>query len=224
MSANFGDLSSAKGLGELNKHLADRSYVDGYTPSAADVTTFDAITSAPDSKNPHVARWYKHIRSFSDSERKSWGGASTGGEAAPAAASKKEEDDFDLFGEEDEAAEKAREDALEQRAQEQLAKKEADRIASGKAKVIMKSAVVIDVKPWEAETDLAKMEELVRTVTMEGLDWKAAKLVAIGYGVKKLQISCHIVDDLVSVDDIQEQIQAFEDYVQSTDIVTFTKL
>lgn len=59
---------------------------------------------------------------------------------------------------------------------------------------------------------------------MEGLEWKASKLVPIGYGIKKLQISCHIVDELVSVDDIQEQIQAFEDYVQSTDVVTFTKL
>jgi len=220
---NF-DLSSAKGLGELNKHLADRSYVSGYTPSGADATTFAGINSAPDAKqNPHVARWYKHIRSFSDSERQSWGGEAAQVKAA-APSAKKEEDEFDLFGEDDEEAEKAREEEIEKRAQEQLAKKEADRIASGKAKAIMRSAVVIDVKPWEAETDLAKMEELVRTVAMEGLDWKAAKLVAIGYGVKKLQISCHIVDDLVSVDDIQEQIQAFEDYVQSTDVVTFTKL
>ena len=58
-------------------------------------------------------------------------------------------------------------------AQEQLAKKEAARIAAGKEKPVLKSAVVIDVKPWEAETDLVKMEELVRSVTMEGLEWKA---------------------------------------------------
>lgn len=60
---------------------------------------------------------------------------------------------------------------------------------------------------------------------MEGLEWKAAKLVDIGYGIKKLQISCHIVDTLVSVDDIQERIQEdLADLVQSTDVVTFTKL
>lgn len=52
-----------------------------------------------------------------------------------------------------------------------------------------------------------------------------AGLVAIGYGIKKLQISCHIIDDLVSVDDIQEKIQEnLEDLVQSTDVQSFTKL
>jgi translation elongation factor EF-1beta len=75
---------------------------------------------------------------------------------------------------------------------------------------------------------------------MEGLEWKAcknsfafvpfiyililAKLVAIGYGISKLQISCHVEDDKVSVDDIQEKIGSFEDLVQSTDISSFTKL
>jgi len=88
----------------------------------------------------------------------------------------------------------------------------------------MRSAVVIDVKPWEDTTDLVEMEQLVRGIEMVGLEWKAAKLVAIGYGIKKLSISCHIEDDKVSVDDIQERIQAFEDHVQSTDVVTFTKL
>jgi elongation factor 1-beta len=56
------------------------------------------------------------------------------------------------------------------------------------------------------------------------LNFISAKLTAIGYGIKKLQISCHIEDEKVSVDDIQEQIQANEDYVQSTDIDSFTKL
>jgi translation elongation factor EF-1beta len=49
--------------------------------------------------------------------------------------------------------------------------------------------------------------------------------VAIGYGIKKLQISCHVVDDLVSVDDVQEKItEGLADFVQSVDIVSFTKL
>jgi len=33
-----------------------------------------------------------------------------------------------------------------------------------------------------------------------------------------------IVDDLVSTEDIQDQIQAFEEYVQSTDIAAFNKI
>ncbi len=51
-----------------------------------------------------------------------------------------------------------------------------------------------------------------------------ASLKAIGYGIKKLVISAHIEDDKVSVDDIQEKIQEFEEFVQSTDIASFTKL
>eukprot|EP01118_Nematostelium_gracile_P009500 TRINITY_DN3213_c0_g1_i1.p1 TRINITY_DN3213_c0_g1~~TRINITY_DN3213_c0_g1_i1.p1 ORF type:complete len:222 (-),score=82.80 TRINITY_DN3213_c0_g1_i1:44-709(-) len=210
---------------EINKHLADNSYISGYTPSAADVEVFAAVKGAPDAaKLPHLARWYKHIASFTETEKSSWGGATTTTTAAPAEKKAAADDDFDLFADEDPEEEARREAAIEAKAQEQLKKKEADRLASGKEKPVLKSAVVIDVKPWEDTTDLVEMEKLVRGIAMNGLEWKASKLVPIGYGVKKLQISCHIVDELVSVDDIQEQIQGFEDHVQSTDVVTFTKL
>jgi elongation factor 1-beta len=43
---------------------------------------------------------------------------------------------------------------------------------------------------------------------------RLAKLVAIGYGIKKLQIQCVVEDDKVSTDDLEEQIMALEDYVQ----------
>jgi len=42
------------------------------------------------------------------------------------------------------------------------------------------------------------------------------QLVAIGYGVKKLQITLVITDD-VSLDEIQEECSEFEDYIQSTE-------
>jgi len=112
----------------------------------------------------------------------------------------------------------------------QESKKIADDLAaakalSGKPKAVIKSALILDVKPWEDTTDLAVMEKGVRDIVMEGLEWKASKLVPIGYGIKKLQISCHVVDDLVSVDDVQEKItEGLADFVQSVDIVSFTKL
>ena len=115
-------------------------------------------------------------------------------------------------------------DEHEKEIMRRAAENEAKKKAAGKAPVIQKSAVVIDVKPWDDETDMKVMEEKVRSIQMEGLEWKASKLQPIGYGIKKLQISCHIVDDLVSVDDIQEKIQEFEDLVQSTDINSFAKL
>jgi elongation factor 1-beta len=33
------------------------------------------------------------------------------------------------------------------------------------------------------------LEDAVRSIEMEGLVWGASKLVAIGYGIKKLQIT-----------------------------------
>ena len=40
-----------------------------------------------------------------------------------------------------------------------------------------------------------------------------------GFGIKKLQITLVVEDDKVSLEELQEQIEEFEDYVQSTDIV-----
>jgi len=59
---------------------------------------------------------------------------------------------------------------------------------------------------------------------MDGLSWGASKLVPIAYGVKKVQIICTIIDDLVSVEDLTDKIQAFEDLVQSVDVAAFNKL
>lgn len=36
-----------------------------------------------------------------------------------------------------------------------------------------KSSVLLDVKPWDDETDMKKLEEAVRSVQMEGLLWGA---------------------------------------------------
>ena len=47
----------------------------------------------------------------------------------------------------------------------------------------------MDVKPWDDETDMAALEKEVRGIQKEGLLWGASKLVAIGYGIKKLQIN-----------------------------------
>jgi len=35
--------------------------------------------------------------------------------------------------------------------------------------------VVLDVKPWDDTTDMKEMEEKVRSITLEGLEWKGMK-------------------------------------------------
>jgi len=63
------------------------------------------------------------------------------------------------------------------------------------------------------------LEEAVRGIVKDGLVWGKSKLVAVGFGIKKLQINLIIEDDKIGLDDLQEEIAEFEDYVQSTDIV-----
>lgn len=68
------------------------------------------------------------------------------------------------------------------------------------------------------------MEAAVRSIEKDGLVWGASKLVAVGFGIKKLQINLVVEDDKVSTDELQEQIQEFEDFVQSTDVAAMQKL
>jgi elongation factor 1-beta len=55
----------------------------------------------------------------------------------------------------------------------------------------------------------------------------AAKLVPVGYGIKKMTIMLTIIDDLVSVDTLIEErltVEPINEYVQSCDIVAFNKI
>ncbi len=52
--------------------------------------------------------------------------------------------------------------------------KKAKKIAAGGG-IIAKSNIILDVKPWDDETDLAEMERLVRSIEVEGLLWGACK-------------------------------------------------
>lgn len=70
------------------------------------------------------------------------------------------------------------------------------------------------------ETDMKALEEHVRSVELDGLVWGGSKLVAVGYGIKKMQVNFVVEDDKVSIDSLQEQLESFEDYVQSTDVVS----
>lgn len=64
------------------------------------------------------------------------------------------------------------------------------------------------------------LEKNVRSIEMDGLTWGASKLVAVGYGISKLQVNLVVEDEKVSIDDLQGQIEGDEDHVQSTDVVS----
>jgi len=129
-----------------------------------------------------------------------------------------DDDDVDLFGSDDEE-----ENAEAARVREERLKAYAEK-KSKKAGPIAKSSVLLDVKPWADDTDLKAMEECIRGIDMDGLVWGAAKAVPLAFGVHKLSILMTIEDEKISVDDISEKIESFEEYVQSVDIQAFNKV
>jgi elongation factor 1-beta len=203
-------------------------------------------------KYPYVWRWYNHILTW-ESEFSSLPGDPTkefsayGPESAeltlnPAKAPEKEaaaeedDDEVDLFGSSDEEEDAENERLKAERLAEYNIKK------AGKVKPAAKSIVTLDVKPWgmcsqlmpssynilihspDDETDMKELEASVRSIEKEGLVWGGSKLVPVGFGIKKLQINVVIEDNLVSLDDLQQQIEGFEDFVQSTDVAAMQKL
>ncbi|XP_030513737.1 elongation factor 1-delta-like [Rhodamnia argentea] len=232
MAVAFYDLGLASGLKKLDEYLLTRSYITGYQASKDDVTVHAALPKAPSSEFVNVSRWYNHIEALLRISGVSEEGCGVIVEglapiteeavATPpvcdtksAAAEDDDDDDVDLFGEETEEEKKA--------AEERAAAVK----ASGKKKESGKSSVLLDVKPWDDETNMQKLEEAVRSVQMEGLLWGASKLVPVGYGIKKMQIMMTIVDDLVSVDTLIEDhltVEPVNEYVQSCDIVAFNKI
>ncbi|KAI8042601.1 hypothetical protein M5D96_003914 [Drosophila gunungcola] len=138
-------------------------------------------------------------------------------EAKPAVV-EKEDDDVDLFGSdsEEEGEEAAR--IREERLAAYAAKK------AKKVQIIAKSNIILDVKPWDDETDLKVMETEIRKITQDGLLWGASKFVPVAFGIQKLSISCVVEDDKVSIDWLTEEIEKLEDFVQSVDIAAFNKI
>ncbi|KDR06500.1 elongation factor 1-beta' isoform X2 [Zootermopsis nevadensis] len=210
------NLETEQGIKSLDAFLADHSYVEGFQATQADVGVFESLAKPPTAATPHLLRWYNHINSFGDGcktlpgEKKS--AKAFGGEAK----ANNDDDDIDLFGsdEDDAEAAKIREERLKAYAEKK----------SKKPALIAKSSIILDVKPWDDETDMKELEASVRTITMDGLLWGASKMVPVGFGIHKLQIMCVVEDEKVSVDLLIEEIQKFEELVQSVDIVAFNKI
>ena len=67
---------------------------------------------------------------------------------------------------------------------------------------------------------MAALEAAVRGIEKDGLVWGASKLVPVGFGIKKLQITLVVEDDKVSTTELEEEIQELDEWVQSTDVVS----
>jgi len=239
----FKDLQSASGLAQLNDYLSTRSYIEGYQASQADACVACQLkANQVDSKYSHINRWLAHILSFPPCTRSRWAGSKCASKESaeckkecPAAgkkeAAKKDEEEEEEEEDGDDMKMSLDSDEDDDAAAAIIAKKAAEKAAAdakdggGKKKkeVIAKSTLVLDVKPEDSDTDLAEVEKKIRSIQQEGLLWGACDRIPVAYGIFKLRIVAVVVDDLVSTDSIQEQIESFES-VQSTDIHAFNKI
>jgi len=229
----FGDVNSASGLEALDQHLADKSYIEGYVPTQADVVVFKAL-SGPPSSTTNALRWFRHIASFGAEsaafpaatvDAASLVSAGAAAAAPPARPAKKvveeeeDDDDFDMFGSDDDDEVDEAAEAEKQKRLAAYAEKKAKKPA-----LIAKSNVILDVKPWDDETDLGAMEAEIRKIEADGLLWGKAERKPVAFGVFKLVISAVVEDLKVSVDWMEEKITDLEDYVQSVDVAAFQKI
>jgi len=204
----------------------------------------NTLNSAPQSNNADLLNRIKAVESENKTlktefkalterfaELESRLGQLVDGSSAPKAAPVKaveveeeeeEDDDIDLFASDDEDDKAEAEAEKARRIADYNERKKAKEAKKGV--LIAKSSILLDVKPWDDETDMKELEAKVRTIESDGLVWGAAKLVPVGYGIKKLQICCVVEDDKVGTDFLEEEITAFEDFVQSVDIAAFNKI
>merc|ERR1719391_116207 len=129
-----------------------------------------------------------------------------------------DDDDVDLFGSDDDEEDEEKARITAERLKAYHEKK------SKKPKVIAKTSVLFDVKPWSDETDLDAMKAACMEIKMDGLVWGATKLVPLAYGIQKLQIMCTVEDEKVSIEELGEKMEAFEEYVQSVDVAAMNKI
>ena len=225
-------------LADLEKKLANNLFVKGAQPSHDDAEAFQKFITAkcvPDQdKYPSVWAWYSLMVLFEDEVIKSWkpsgkpeqqgkkggkGGKGKGGKKEEEKKEEKaEEEDLDLFGEETEEDKKAIEEMKKNRKKEKEGKK-------GKKKEVDKSHVILEVKGWEADQDLeALAKKILTTIKKDGLSWNTGyKLEEVAFGVKKLIIAFLVEDDKCSVQEIVDELESWENDIQSVEVVSFNK-
>ena len=159
--------------------------------------------------------------------------ASSSANKKPAAAAKDEDFDDMFGGDDEEDDEDAAQAAADKARGERMAlalklknEKDANKEKKEKVKPVERSLLVLDVKPWEAETDLvAVWKHIVANKKQEGLSWgQSYKLEPVAFGIKKLVMTCSIVDSLVLMDDITDFIEGLEEWVQSVNVVSMNKI
>merc|ERR1711915_313 len=222
--SGLGNLASqiAKARQDIQNSLAAGGGHRGGGGAAVSTDVLNRITKLEDEKSAlqkTVSTMEKTILDLT----KRLAALETGKPTAPSTKSapveeEEDDDEVDLFGSDDEEEDAEAARVREERLAAYAAKK------SKKPGPIARSQILLDVKPWDDETDMKELEKSIRGIEMDGLVWGAGELRPLAYGIMKLAILCTVEDAKVSVDDLSEKITEFEDYVQSVDVAAFNKV
>ena len=119
-----------------------------------------------------------------------------------------------LFGEETEEDKKAK-DKMKKKNKEYKKKNK-----------VYKSYVTLEVKGWDADQDLESLaKKIISTVKKDGLSWNIGyKLEEVAFGVKKLVISFLAEDEKCSVQEIVDELESWENDIQSVEVVLFNTI
>jgi len=229
MESQFSCESETKTL-EIESFLSNNAYLSGGPlPGAQDSQVFFSLKAAPEqSKYPNFFYWFATLSNFNPTVVKAWGAKKEqpqqqkGGKPEVKKEEAAKSEDVDLFGDddgEDAAILAARKEEKQREKEEEEKKKKA------KPGVIAKTIIIFDVKIIDEEQDLDALAKKVLDIKLDGLLWKTEyNKVPVAYNIKKLQMACTVEDDKVLTDDIFDIILAWEDEVQSVDVVQLQKV
>lgn len=230
------NITNSADLDKLETHFKDNLFVGGNFPNAEDAALFEQYTSSnsepSQAAHPNLWSWFSLVSIYTPAVKESWKQVAAKKEEPKKAEAKKAEpkkaetkkeepkkdDDIDLFGDDDEGDAAALEAMKKKKAEEKKKDKKKD-------EVVQKSLVILDVKVWDPEQDYDALAKKIIGIEKDGLFWKTEyQLKDVAFGVKKIVIGLVVEDEKVSVDDVIDEIQAWEDEVQSVDIVAFNKI
>ncbi len=198
------DLTPEK-LEEINSSVNDKLFINVDQPSSEDAEIFKKIRHnfrLDKGLYPNIFAWLQFMTLFENKVIESWKINKKGKNNEE----ENEEDEFNL---------------LLNKIYEEKQKKSKNKNNENE---IHYSFVLLEIKVWDSEQDLDALAKKIQNIEKEGLVWnKEYKLKEIIFGIQKILMGLIVNDDIISIDEIIDEIQSWEDEVQSIEMA-FNKL
>ena len=94
-----------------------------------------------------------------------------------------------------------------------------------KKKEVDKSHVTLEINGWDADQDLDSLaKKIISTIKKDGLRWNTGyKLEEVALGVKKIVIFFIAEDEKCSFQEFVDELESWENDIQSVEVVSFNK-